>query len=114
MNRHDKWELVHEIRAIPDMDYDVYVKLGKIGKLARLHKRLCEDACNGIEKQYINGKEITTDERIKQVEVNIRKYVDLINTRLKDTLTLEFQHDPRGLTVKLSTSGGNILLWWLL
>jgi hypothetical protein len=114
MNRRDQWELVHEIRAMPEMDYEDYEILGKLGRLSRKHHFLCEESCNGNETQWIRGQRLTTDQCIAEVEAKIVR----LTQQLKVKLSCEFQHDPRGMTVKLHTKGtettGQRLVFWML
>lgn len=91
----------------------------KVKKLALKHKRLCEMSCNGVG--YLKGRNyycgtidayarreyganvqsayVSDDETIFDVEIS--KTQEKIKSLLNKLYEVDFQHDPRGNTVKL-------------
>lgn len=111
MNKMEKFDLCREAKRLgDDFNYDTFLALQKIGKLARKHKYLCECSCNG-EYKGRQWEEID-NMKIDTVEAQIRRIIFKLNINMisfKDEkcFTLEFQHDPRGLTVKVRYGNSN-------
>ena len=103
-----------------NFDSQDYNLIRKVSRLAKKHERLCEMACNG--EGYIKGSFYYTgaiDDYAKQTYgVNVKSaYLDeettvfqleadkieekIIALTDKTNFKVEFQHDPRGNTVKL-------------
>jgi len=95
-------------------DYDL---IRKISRLAHKHHRQCENDCNG--EGFVNGKFYRCDgstpgaymadnettifvKEINTIENRINKLIDKNDVHpIIKGWKVEFQHDPRGATVKL-------------
>lgn len=97
MNKKSKFDLIREVRKFEEMEgrklgWDEFRALQQIGFYARKHRKLQERYCNGlIDEQkydYIN----------KQIEARILHKLEGVSKKLM----IEFQHNPRGLTVQVS------------
>jgi len=104
-------------------DYDL---IRKISRLAHKHHRQCENDCNG--EGFVNGRFYKCDgstpgaympdnettvfvKEIEKIENKINKLIEKSTTFSKGLqFTIEFQHDPRGATVKLYYEGRYIAL----
>lgn len=106
----------------PDFDYVDFQLVRKISRLAKKHHRQAENSCNGVgvvngqvyyggaiddyaKRQYGYGVKsaYTTDDELDIFTLEQDKIEDKINALLKDKgkFRVEYQSDPRGLTVKL-------------
>jgi hypothetical protein len=107
-----------------DFEYKDYAILQQIARLSKKHQRQCENSCNGYGvvngQMYFSGQ---IDEYAKQAygynvkssyvkddisvfDVEIDKIEAKINRLVKNTkFTMEYQHDPRGWTVKVFYNG---------
>jgi len=105
-------DIYRELKKIDDEHfYEKLIILQKIYRLSLKHQRFCEYSCNG--KGYIKDKLIRNDDEdfIKIVDgeetdlfdIEIDKLQGKINKLLSNNLNefAEYQHDPRGLTVKI-------------
>lgn len=120
-----------------DFDYKDFDVIKKIQRLARKHQRQCENACNGegwlngqyyyagtidswIKQQkpfvlsaYVTNSETTIfEEAIDKIEAKIDYICSKHSKSGKPSASfnVEFQHDPRGATVKLYYEGDFIEL----
>ena len=104
-----------------DFNYKDYAILQRIARLSKKHQRQCENSCNGygiVNGQMFYGGQIDDWARrkygnnVKNAYLNatensvfdyeIEKIEDRINRLIKDTkFIVEYQHDPRGYTVKV-------------
>jgi len=114
------WSSIYFGQKHPRFDYRDFDIIKKISRLARKHHRQCENDCNGegyirgqfyrcdSEKGYFDykegitvfTKETETIER-KIVGLTVMNKSDFEKNRLHKTFSVDFQHDPRGCTVKL-------------
>jgi hypothetical protein len=100
-----------------DFDYRDFDIIKKVSRLVNKHHKQCENDCNG--EGYINNKWYRCDNpsayvndetvfyiEIKRIEDKINKLIYQFNMdkyslwRVKP-LKVEYQHDPRGNTVKV-------------
>jgi hypothetical protein len=101
----------------PNFDYKDFDLIKRIQRLSRKHQRQCENDCNGegwvrgrffrcdgsTEGAYLPDTETT----VFQAEIDrIEKHIWLIIKNASalnhpEKFKVEFQHDPRGSTVKL-------------
>ena len=129
---------IAEIVTDGNMISDYIEVLQKINRLRLQHQRPCENACNGVgfigSKKYYNGRiddyarrehgqdiqsayisnpsEDSDGETVFDQEIErIQSKIDLLC--LNFGVKPEYQHDPRGWTVKL-TIGGRMVDWGLL
>lgn len=110
-----------------DFNYEDYAILQRIARLSKKHLRQCENACNGAgvvngqayslgsiddyaRREYGYGvKSGYIADDVSVFDKEIDKIEDKINRLIKDTkFSVEYQHDPRGYTVKLSYEGSFI------
>lgn len=70
--------------------------LFRLAKIRKTHQKICEDYCNSYlsEERY--------DKRITQIENRGIKVLHELNKNEPDKFKLEFQHDPRGFTLRVS------------
>lgn len=66
----------------------------KIRSLASTHRKYCESYCN-------NGNQEQFDKDTARIEKAINKQIDSLNKQVKQLITVTYQGDPRGYTVKL-------------
>lgn len=111
MNKKDKIVYLIHLGAILEqqrkLERETIVSLFKVRRMASKHHLLCEYFCNG---RKANGQEYQEDEFYRDTDKLEGKIKTLLNSV---GLFVEFQSDPRGATVKISTandfySGGNL------
>ena len=107
MNKNTLQEMFHLARVFPALTANDYIRLSR---LAKRHRRICENQCNGIG---LGGPGVTaamadTKEADygRQLAALLEKYT-IIAVGLAGSVQVHSQHDPRGCTLYLSTSTGN-------
>lgn len=101
-NDKNRYDLIRESRRFRqatdrELDFEDFEKFCKLRRLSNKHKRLCEDNCNGTitEELYLA--------KISKLETTIS---DMVKS-MSNNLFVVFQHDPRGLTVSITTQSNS-------
>lgn len=77
----------------------------KICRLAVTHHRLAEDECNGpYPLEWTQNWQDSIEAKTEKVEKQITALVERLPETDEGQLTVEFQGDPRGATVKLKVN----------
>jgi len=88
-----------------DMTWEQMEAVGKIGRLARKHRMMCEWLCNGRKYNADHGPEYTQDMFESDISKNVKKIEKIMMIGADGVglpmLTTAYQSDPRGYTVKL-------------
>jgi hypothetical protein len=120
-----------------DFDYEDFIVIKAISGLAKKHQRQCENDCNGtgwvknvyyyngniddwarreygqgVKSAYIDNTEETIFyKEIARIEARIKSIIEKWDCHpIVKSYKVEFQHDPRGNTVKLYYEGDFIEL----
>lgn len=110
-----KLESVYFGQRNPEFGYDDYAIAKKVKRLAAKHLRLCEYDCNG--EGWVKGKFYRCDNSAAYVGEETVFYVESlaiegkIEKIITDNFRVEFQHDPRGSTVKLYYNNDIVDIW---
>lgn len=101
--------------------YEVDKTILSLNKLMKAHRRQCENSCNGqgyipykgfYRNAYIGNDINVFDAEIKKLEAKIKETAKNFNQLVTDgdgVLKVEFQHDPRGYTVKMFLDSKEII-----
>ena len=136
--RHDIWDVYKLLKICSEQTNEIFkliTALGRVKNLAKQHRRMCENDCNGAgyiprKGMFYNGKidayarkqyganvqssyrkdsdDTVWDEELKKIEHKI-------NYALNDFgwIDRSFQYDPRGATVKIWIPGPGKSAYWV-
>lgn len=97
MNKKEKMNYLIRGYIGVEMEYKEIEAIQKVARLAKKHRLICEWACNGYKW---NNENFIYDQ--VEYEKDIAKIENKITLLIgKPLYAIEFQHDPRGWTVKL-------------